>query len=185
MEPSATDCELLRACRAGDRDAFGVFYVRHRYAVLAYFARRVGQREVAADLMAEAFASALVMVRSDGPVPETPVAWLFTTARNLLVDALRRGRVEAAARRRLALEPLVLEDEDIARIGEIEAAVDLVERVRPHLTEAEWATLQARVLDGEPYPSLAVRLRCSEAVVRKRVSRAKAHLRSAIGESNA
>jgi RNA polymerase sigma-70 factor, ECF subfamily len=105
---TATDRDLLDACRAGDAEAFDAFYARHRQALLAYLARRVRDPEAAADLMAEAFASALLAVvgRAD-PLPEKPVAWLFTIARNLLVDSVRRGQVEATARRRLGLEPLV------------------------------------------------------------------------------
>jgi hypothetical protein len=49
------------------------------------------------------------------------------------------------------------------------------------VVESEWEILRARVLDEEPYPDIAGRLRCSEAVVRKRVSRAKAHVRTALG----
>ena len=37
-------------------------------------------------------------------------------AHHELIDSYRRGQVEDAARRRLALEPLVMEDEDIERI---------------------------------------------------------------------
>jgi RNA polymerase sigma-70 factor (ECF subfamily) len=41
--------------------------------------------------------------------------------------------------------------------------------------------LHARVVDEEEYAELALRLRCSEAVARKRVSRAVAHARTVIG----
>jgi RNA polymerase sigma-70 factor (ECF subfamily) len=176
------DLSLLAACRDGDRDAFGMFYARHREGILAYFARRVHEPEVAADLMAETFASALVVVVDPRrPLPQTPVAWMYTIARNLLVDALRRGTVDAAARRRLGLEPLELDDDDLNRIAEISAAAELLEGAPTLLPEHEWEILRARVLDEEPYADLALRLRCSEAVVRKRVSRAKARLRATLG----
>src|SRR5512133_2251953 len=51
-----TDEDLL--C-SEDPEAFGVFYDRHVRALLAYFARRTGDAEVAADLTAETFASAI------------------------------------------------------------------------------------------------------------------------------
>ena len=53
------------------------------------------------------------------------------------------------------------------------------------LSQDEWQALHAHVVDEEPYRDIAQRLHCSEAVVRKRVSRATAHLRSAIGGSSA
>jgi RNA polymerase sigma factor (sigma-70 family) len=183
---SLSDRELLRACSRDDADAFGVFYVRYRERVLAYFSRRVRSPELAADLMAETFARALLAVREakTGAVPESPVGWLLMIAKNQLVDSARRGSVEAAARRRLGLEPLVLDDRDIERIHEVAEASDLLEHAQAYLPPHEWEALHAHVVDEEPYREIALRLRCSEAVVRKRVSRATSHLRSAIGGSN-
>ena len=163
-------------------ESFDAFYVRHREPVLAFFARRVGEPEVAADLMAETFARALVRYRK--VPPGAPEAWLFAIARNLLIDSARRGQVEASARRRLKLEPLALDDQDLDRIAEIAAAADLAELVRATLSDAEFEALHARAVDEEPYAELALRLRCSEAVVRKRVSRAIARVRSMTGDAD-
>jgi RNA polymerase sigma-70 factor (ECF subfamily) len=174
---------LLAECRAGDADAFDQFYIRYREAMVAFFARRVREPEVAADLTAETFATALTIVLSSRPLPDMPAAWLFTVARNLLVDSSRRGRVEADARRQLGIGLLSLDDADIERIAEIEAATDLLEKARATLSSSEWDAVHARIVDETPYPELAQRLRCSEAVARKRVSRAVAHLRTAIGGS--
>jgi RNA polymerase sigma factor (sigma-70 family) len=163
-------------------DSFDAMYLRYREPVLGYFARRVGEPEVAADLMAETFARALVRYRT--APPDDPVAWLFTIARNLLIDSSRHGQVEASARRKLHLEPLVLDDADIQRIEEVAEAADLAETVRATLSPAEYEALHARVVDEESYEELALRLRCSEAVARKRVSRAIANGRIAIGDGN-
>jgi RNA polymerase sigma-70 factor, ECF subfamily len=163
-------------------ESFDAFYGRFREPVLAYFARRVGEPEVAADLMAETFARALVGYRKAPPDAAGP--WVFSIARNLLIDSTRRGRVESSARRKLRLEPLVLEDHDLERIAEIAEATDLAQTVRATLSAEDYDTLQARVVDEQPYAELASRLRCSEAVVRKRVSRAAAHARMVIGDAD-
>lgn len=177
-----SDHSLLVSCRGGDVDAFGHFYVRYRHLLIGYLARRVRDPEVAADLMAETFAVALVAVRdASRPLPETPAAWLFTIARNLLTDSIRRGRVEMDARRRLGLEPLALEDEDLQRIAEVAASQDLMADLSKVVPAAEWDAFRARVLEDEAYPDIAARLKCSEALVRKRVSRARAHLKTALG----
>ena len=89
------------------------------------------------------------------------------------------------ARARLGLERLVLEDDDIERILEIGAANDLLRGVRAHLSDVEWEALCARVVDEQPYALIAEQLQCSQAMVRKRVSRARAHLRTAFGGPNA
>jgi RNA polymerase sigma factor (sigma-70 family) len=163
-------------------ESFDAFYVRFREPLLGYFARRVGEPEVAADLMAETFARALVRYRK--APPEAPAAWLFTIARNLLIDSARHGQVEASARRRLGIEPLALDDHDLGRIADIAEAVDLAQLVRATLTDDEYDALHARVVEEEPYAELARRLRCSEAVARKRVSRAIAHARTTTGDDD-
>ena len=72
-----TDDELL--C-SDDPEAFGVFYDRHVKALLGYFARRTRDPEVAADLTAETFASALVARRRFKPDGPPAAAWLFAIA---------------------------------------------------------------------------------------------------------
>ncbi|MEA2496281.1 MAG: hypothetical protein QOJ29_4192, partial [Thermoleophilaceae bacterium] len=78
-------------------DAFGAFYDRYRDALLAYFIRRVRDPDVAADLMAETFAKALLTLHGGARV-SSPAPWLFSIARSTLVDSVRRGQVEARAR---------------------------------------------------------------------------------------
>jgi RNA polymerase sigma-70 factor (ECF subfamily) len=121
---------------------------------------------------------------SSRPVPDTPLAWLFTIAHRKLIDAYRRGRVEDEARRRLALEPLVLEDDDIARINEISGATDVALELARKLPEDQFEALQARVLDDRSYADIAGELNCSETVVRMRVSRALNKLRVAMEGPN-
>jgi len=72
---------------------------------------RVPSAELAADLMCETFAKALVVVHdADRELPVVPLGWLLTIARNELIDSVRRGRVADDTRRRLAIEPLELSD---------------------------------------------------------------------------
>jgi RNA polymerase sigma factor (sigma-70 family) len=94
-----------------DAEAFGLFYSRHVDAVLAFFLRRTGDRELAADLTAETFAAALSALPRYRPQRSAALAWLFAIAHHKMVDSIRRGQVEDRARRRLGLEPLVFSDE--------------------------------------------------------------------------
>jgi DNA-directed RNA polymerase specialized sigma24 family protein len=105
-----TDEELL--C-SKDPEAFGAFYDRHVRALLGYFARRTRDPEVAADLTAETFASAIVAQRRFKPGGAPAGACLHAIAARRLVDYRRRGRVERGAQRRLAMErpPLSTDDE--------------------------------------------------------------------------
>lgn len=179
------DEDLLRQARAGDAQSFEVVYRRRYPIVLAFLAKRVAEPELAADLLAETFAALFVLVGDpQRSLPESTVAWLLLTARHLLIDSYRRGQVESAARRRLAMRPVILEDADLVRVQEISAETSLVEELAAQLPPEQLQALCARVLDERDYPSIAGELRCSEAVVRKRVSRALRTLRRNAVEAN-
>lgn len=184
QSPTAEDADALRQIAAGDQEMFSRFYRQHLNAVLAYFMRRVGDRELALDLTAETFAAVVVgAANHDGQGP--PVAWLFGIARNKLRESLRRNRVADAARRRLQLEPLVIEDAALAlveeRAGEGEGQL---ERALGQLPEEIRAALLARVVEEEDYREIAARLDCSEQLVRQRVHRGLQRLRAEISEGS-
>jgi RNA polymerase sigma factor (sigma-70 family) len=178
------DRGLLVASRDGG-SGFGEFYRRHCGAVLAFHGARVREPELAADLTAETFAAALLVVhdRSRG-LPEHPVAWLFTIAHSKLVDSYRRGRVEAAARERLALERIEVDDQDIERINEVVHATDLLAHLARELPADQFHALTARFVEDRCYTDIAQELRCSPVVVRMRVSRALNTLRKAASEDH-
>jgi DNA-directed RNA polymerase specialized sigma24 family protein len=114
MSTISTDDELLARFAAGDAEAFVRFYRRHLAAVLGFFLRRTRDPELTADLTAEVFAAALVAARRYRPGERPALAWLYGIAAHKLADSRRRGRVEDDARRRLALGPLTVDDQDLA-----------------------------------------------------------------------
>jgi RNA polymerase sigma factor (sigma-70 family) len=174
---SQTDEELVVA---GDPDSFDVFYRRWVEPLLGFFVRRTGDAELAADLTAETFAAALAVRGRYRPERGAASSWLFGIASNKLAFAQRRGYAERRARRRLGMERIDLDDENLARIerlGESVVASVLVERLPADQRHA----VTAHVLDGRSYGEIAVELHTSEAVVRKRVSRGLAFVRQRIG----
>jgi RNA polymerase sigma factor (sigma-70 family) len=174
-----SDQELLLLARDAPR-AFGVFYRRHVHAVHGYFRRRVFDVETAFDLTAETFAAALRAVPRYEPRPEPARAWLFGIARNTLFEALRRGQVEDRARRALAMEPIVLDEADVATL-ELLAETPALEAIE-ELPDDHRAAVMARHVDGESHAELAERLACSQSVVRQRVSRGLRTLRTRLEE---
>ena len=179
-QDASTDGELLESTRAGNRDAFGVLYERRHELVLAFLLKRTRNPEVAMDLMAETFAAALVALLDRPPaIVGSAAPWLLTIARNTMIDSYRRGRVESTARRRLALEPMQIDDSDVERVLRIAAETDLLIALSEELPADQFDALRARVLDERGYEEIARQLACSAAVVRKRVSRAIATLREA------
>ncbi len=178
------DRELLRRAREGDAEAFGRFFRARSGLVLGFLRPRVASAEVAADLMCETFAQALVVVHDcSRELPPIPVAWLVTIARHELIDSIRRGRVADTTRRRLALERVELSDRDLAAVEDAAADADVLEQLRAALPADQFQALTARVLEGREYAEIASELQCSASVVRKRVSRAVAQLRLAREEN--
>ncbi len=173
----ASDDQLLAAANR-DGGAFTAFYRRYERAMLAFFLRRTHDAELAADLTAEVFATVLLACRRYRPGEAPATAWLFGIAQNKLADSRRRGRVQDEARRRLRMAPLVLDDDDLRRVEACAGADALLET----LPADERAAVRARVLEEQSYEEIAGRLKCSQAVVRKRVSRGLARLRNDLRE---
>src|SRR5579875_253778 len=165
-----------------DADTFGAFYRRHERGVAAYLMRRTGRAEVAADLTSEVFAVALIAVRDGAEPAANEQAWLYGIAQHKLIDSYRRGRVEDAARVKLGMRPTVIDDESLRAIAALTAETPALELVAA-LPEPQRVAVTGRVIEERPYDELAASLGLSEQVVRKRVSRGLARLRSALGAS--
>src|SRR5260370_26808431 len=79
-------------------------FFRHEFGrLVAVLTRSLGVRRL--DLVEDVVQAALVQALetwSRRGVPEDPAGWLYRTARNLAIDALRRGRTHPHAFPRLA-----------------------------------------------------------------------------------
>ncbi|MGH2915686.1 MAG: RNA polymerase sigma factor [Solirubrobacteraceae bacterium] len=178
------DSELLAATARGEADAFAVFYRRHLPRVLGFLLRATGDRELTADLAGEVFAAALAAAGRYRPERDSAAPWLLGIAHNKLRESRRRGRIEDAVRRRLRIAPLDLGDADLRRVEELAALDDgpALNAVTA-LGDAEREAVRARIVDERGYAEIAAELRCSESVVRQRVSRGLSHARARIAHS--
>src|SRR5215213_6586905 len=160
---SHTDEALLLS---GEPEDFGRLYDRYVRSLLAFFQRRTGDPEAAADLTAETFAAALIARRRYEPRAAGAAAWLFAIGHHKLSDHRRRGRAEGRMRQRLGMEPVPVNAEDaelIRWLGE-EVAVQIVEELPADQREA----VRAHVLDDRDYAEIARSEQVTEATVRKR-----------------
>jgi RNA polymerase sigma-70 factor (ECF subfamily) len=184
MADERPDEALLLACR-DEPEAFAVFYRRHVAPLLGYFLRRTRNAELAADLTAETFAAALDGAHRFRPERGPAIAWLYGIARRKLSHVERRGQVEDRARRRLGMRPLEVTDEALERveaIGEADTTAAALREALDGLPAEQRAAVEARVLEERPYGEIADAARTSESVIRKRVSRGLAVLRSRLQE---
>jgi RNA polymerase sigma factor (sigma-70 family) len=174
----ATDAQLLGSVDS-DPDAFTRFYERHETLVVGYLMRRLRDPEAAADLAAEVFAAALESASRYRPAGASAAPWLLAIAHNTLVSSLRRGRVEEAARHRVGMLAVIeLRSESMRRIDQLVAGDAWVADLLTRLPEDQRHAVRARILEERSYEEIATELETSSLVVRKRVSRGLARLRT-------
>lgn len=148
------------------RDAFDELYRTHHETVRRFVRRQVISN--ADDLVAETFAIAFDRLPQDHP---HPVGWLIVTAKNLIRAERRRAEREQRALR---------EAEVLARVArQVDPEVHLLRLAVLDLPAHHREVLQLTYWDNLPAADAAVVLGCSEQAVWKRISRAKAALRSA------
>jgi RNA polymerase sigma factor (sigma-70 family) len=171
-----TDEDLLASHDTAD---FGLFYDRHVRKLLGYFQRRTGDPQVAADLTAETFASAIVAQQRYVPTGAPALSWLYAIAARRLVDYQRRGAVERKMQRALSMERPQLggDDEEMIRLLADDAALSML----VDLPRDQRDAVTAHVIDDEDYLALAAADNTSEAAIRQRVSRGLGTLRRRMG----
>lgn len=90
---SEAEITAIKSCQAGDRQAFGQLYDQYIKKIYAFVYAKTGHRETAEDLVSQTFFKALDSIdkfKFDGQ--GTFQSWLYTIARNLIIDNYRRQK---------------------------------------------------------------------------------------------
>jgi RNA polymerase sigma factor (sigma-70 family) len=169
-----------------DADRLAAAYERDGRRLLVFFTRRTYDAQLAVDLVAETYARAFEQRRRFAADPsdrDALAGWVFGIGRNVLHEALRKGRAERRALARLGVEPPALEAEEQVRIEELAALGELRSAVQGALAELgpeQREAVRLRVVDELGYPAIALRLGVSEQAARARVSRGRRALAAAV-----
>ena len=95
LDPS--DVELLARVGERDREAFEILYGRYVRSVFGLALRRLGDRGHAEDAVQEAFTAIWRSASTYRPERGAAGGWIYTVARNAIVDRLRRNGPTADA----------------------------------------------------------------------------------------
>ena len=144
--------------------------------VVASLARRFGDLDIAEEMTADAFATAVKRWPVDG-VPPNPGAWLTTTANRKAIDRLRREARRADKHK----EALMLLPDTTESLGAIDD-----DRLRlvftcchPALAMEARVALTLRMVGGLTVPEIAHAFLIQEAAMGRRITRAKAKIKVA------
>ena len=143
--------------------------------VVAAVARRFGDLDLAEEMAAEAFATAVERWPVDG-VPTNPGAWLTTTAHRKAIDRIRREAKRGSKHREAMLlvdapEPLGAIDDDRLRL--------LFTCCHPALAMEARVALTLRMVGGLTVPEIAHAFLVQETAMSRRITRAKAKIAAA------
>ena len=181
-----SDVDLLAAHVAGDAEAFGQLFARHRDRLWAVALRTTGDPETAADGLQDGLISAFRRAgsfRGDAAV----TTWLHRVIVNACLDRLRAAKVRRA-------EPLP-DDLDESGRGSVVTATDgsdesldpaehglrserraQVLAALQELPAEQRAALVLVDMEGYPVAEVAAMLECAEGTVKSRCARGRAKL---------
>ncbi len=171
VEDSPSDAELLARVGERDREAFEILYGRYVRPVFGLALRRLGDRGHAEDAVQEAFAAIWRSASTYRPERGAAGGWLYTVARNAIVDRLRRNgpALDAELPELASAEPgpaQRAEDSDVAwRVHR--ALEELQPREREVIELAYWSGMsQSEVAQYLHLPLGTVKTRTRSALAR-------------------
>jgi RNA polymerase sigma-70 factor (ECF subfamily) len=181
--------ELVRAVAAGDRSAFAALFKHFAPRVKAYLVRSGAPAELAEEVAQETLVAVWRKAASFDPARAQLSTWIFTIARNLRVDQLRRQRdaQPTAADADEDDDRAVLEPAD----GQAESPDEQLDaarretRVRQALQQLAPEQLQALWLayyDERSHAHIASELCVPLGTVKSRIRLAMSHLRRLLQE---
>lgn len=179
------DSQLVRRIVDGDHDAYRHIVTRYETRMLAYLTYMLGEHELARDVAQEVFVAAYAALgqwhghrgSEHGRSASTLAPWLYRIATNRALNVLRAQKSRGGLLSSLATLPErpisehSLEDQVVRR--------ELLAAALREISEEDATCLVLRVVAGEQYAEIAVRLGLTSEAVRKRVVRGLVALRSA------
>jgi RNA polymerase sigma-70 factor (ECF subfamily) len=157
-------------------------YREHRARMLAALIRALGDFELAEDALQDA--CALALRKWGDTVPDDPVAWLLTAARNAAIDRLRRARLGREKLAQLSGQPEAVTtmtdfgDDSLLSVGDERLSL-IFTCCHPALAQDVRVALTLQAVAGLTAGQIARTFLISEPTLAQRLVRAKRKIRDA------
>jgi RNA polymerase sigma-70 factor (ECF subfamily) len=187
MREDLTDELLMHRIACGDAAAFDVLFLRYRRAIFHYTLRMVTESTLAEDLTQECFLR-VWRSRHQYRLGAPFRTWLFTIARRIALDEVKKRRVpttalaadtEEGSDSRVRAEQLTdPSHEDPAEIAVSRELTRVIEGALNHLPETLREVVLLRDRENMTYEEIAQITGCPLGTVKSRLNAARARLRA-------
>lgn len=170
-----SDHQLMLAVKNGDLDRLGQLFERYHVRLYNLFLRQLGERQTSEDLVQEVFLRMLKYrhtYRGEGRF----TTWMYTIARNVRADLLRR-----AARKNdftHEIEELVSVAPDPAELSQRAGRYENLYRALGRLSDEKREVIELSRFQGLKYEEISEILGCPVGTIKARVFHAIRELRA-------
>lgn len=168
--------ELVRRAQGGDAEAYGTIYDLYAPKLYRFIYYKVHHRETAQDLLSETFMKSLKAIGRFDPERGTVSSWLYSIARNAVIDHYRTVRPESDLEDAWGLDS----GSDVARDAETALKLEAVRGHLAALSAMEREILTMRVWGEMSHAEIAAALGKTEDACKVAFSRAVAKLKKAM-----
>lgn len=168
---------LVQRAKEGDQAAFAEIYTRHHDAIYTYLYYRVNNTRVAEDLSGEVFLRLVEKIDRFTYRGRPVLAWLYTIARNLIVDHQRQ---QARASFLPLEEQIVTREASPSEAVEQGLTRDCLSRSLQHLTDDQQRVVLHKLVEGRTNAEVANLMGKTEGAIKSLQHRALASLRRAV-----
>ena len=164
------DGDLIQRARQGDQRALVEIYEQYQPSVFTYVFYRVCDQDAAEDLTAEVFTRMLANLHRFQARGKPILAWLYTIARNLVVDHFR----QKSRANHVPLEEELVEGDanHPVKATEQSLAYECLSRAMEHLTEEQRQVILLKFIESREISELVEIMGKNERAIRSLQHRA-------------
>jgi len=171
---------LVKIARQRDKQAFATLFSYYAPRVKAYLVRQGTDDASAEELVQEALLTAWRKADRFDPAKASAGTWIFTVARNLRIDALRKGRRPEFDPQDPAFVPESGEaPDDAIQSGQMRVRI---RDAMAQLPEEQATVIRLSFFEDKPHGEIAAQLALPLGTVKSRLRLAMRRIRTALGE---